>query len=52
MEDRKTRYVIVKNKVWLEILYKGVPMGTRAVYAGTNKKDCERWIEENVKENR
>lgn len=52
MEERKIQYTIYKNKVWLELLYKGVPMGCRAVYTGINKRDCERWIKENVKKNR
>lgn len=51
-EDRKIKYSIYKNKVWIEIIYKGVPMNTKAIYYGKNKKDCERWIKENVKENR
>jgi len=48
----KIVYTIYKNKVWKELLYKGVPMNCKAVYTGTNHKDCERWIKENVKENR
>lgn len=51
MEDRKIIYTISKNHVWLEVLYKNTSMNCKSVYAGKNRKDCERWIKENVKEN-
>lgn len=38
------RYVIIKNKVWLEIIYKETPIGTRCVFTGENKKECKNWI--------
>lgn len=40
------KYTIYKNKVWVEIIYKGVPMSTRAVFKGKNKKECENWVKE------
>ena len=52
MEDRIFKYSIYKNKVWQDLIYMGVPMNSKVVYEGTNKKDCERWIKNNVKKNR
>lgn len=52
MEDRIVKYTIYKNKVWLEIIYKGVPMSCKSVYECKSRKDCERWVKEHVKENR
>lgn len=46
MEDRTFKYSISGGKVWLDLIYKGVPMNSKAVYTGKNKKDCEKWIEE------
>ena len=50
MKNKKIRYTVYKNKVWLELLYKGAVMNQEVVYNGSNHKDCERWIKENVKE--
>ena len=52
IESRKFEYKIYKNRVWFEVIYKGVPMTTKAIYEGRNRKDCERWMKENVKKNR
>lgn len=41
-----TKYTIFKNKVWLDIMYGNIPMGTKCVYNGENRKDCQRWIKE------
>lgn len=46
MEDRTFKYSISGGKVWLDLIYKGVPMNSKAVYVGKNKKDCEEWIKE------
>lgn len=43
------QYTIYKNKVWLELIVKGVPMNSKCVYIGTNKKDCLNWLKENKK---
>lgn len=49
LENKKIVYTIYKNRVWIELLYKNVPMNAKVVYEGKNKKDCQRWIKENVK---
>ena len=41
-----TKYTIFKNKVWLDIMYGDIPMGTKCIYDGENRKDCQRWIKE------
>jgi hypothetical protein len=55
MEDKRLRYSIYKNKVWLELLYrmdkKEVIMNQKCVYSGDNKKDCEKWLKERENKN-
>lgn len=46
MEDRTFKYSVSGDKVWLDLIYKGVPMNSKVVYVGKNKKDCEEWIKE------
>ena len=43
------QYTIDKNKVWLELIVKGVPMNSKCVYTGTSKKDCLEWVKEKKK---
>lgn len=58
MEDRTFKYSILKGKVWVDLIYKGVPMNSKVVYVGASNKDCQRWLDErvggkkNVKKNR
>lgn len=48
LENRKVVYTIYKNKVWREVMYKGVSLALRAVFTGKSKKECENWIKENT----
>lgn len=49
MGNKTIKYTIRKNKVWKELIYKGVALNMKAVFVGENRKECEEWIKENVK---
>lgn len=48
MDDRTFKYSILKGKVWVDVIYKGVPMNSKVVYVGTSNKDCKEWLEAKI----